>query len=471
METIKKEIAIPSVSEFIKEIDLALIEEKKQVRHPKNEGKVETNKAFGSLPAILRYMGAFTLIGAALTFMLQRWPEIDNHQMRYFSFLGFTLLLTLCGFFCGIRIKEDKGARTFLGLSAAIIPVHFAQLGALLFSLFADPNYHYPLYLTWKANSALEAVVTVLIGVTAVSAASCVAFNVLTRKVAYQVTAAYILLNSFLLLPFRGADAVAVMILSLGVITFITERYLAGKYTAMQTREGYFSRLMLATPLIFLVGRSVTLYSVSAVVISSILAVAAAFLFLFMPKVVDSKKLALFYEKASCVPSFLACLIFVADLLNGTYHGSNYFLISFSVLYAGILFLKSSYSLNGGIFFKKLAVIILLSCFSLQAISYETWYYSLMCIILSVITVSFAHVIKDKYIGLASLLTFASGLIHYLSYALDLYKYSPWLSLAVTGTLTVLLSSYVERNKEEILSRFEYLTGITKAKALDKLNG
>src|SRR5262249_35280272 len=76
------------------------------------------------LPKILRYLGATTLGCSALSFAVQRVGELDSLG-RFYSFLAFTCVLAACGFLCGVRLKEDKGARTFLSFSLVFIPALF----------------------------------------------------------------------------------------------------------------------------------------------------------------------------------------------------------------------------------------------------------------------------------------------------------------------------------------------------------
>jgi hypothetical protein len=146
----------------LEKIDRAFREDDQRIqslRRVKQEPEPEKKSRLAALPALLRFLGAIVLVASAATFMLQSWPGMD-HLMRYYSFLGFTVLLTGAGFFCGLRLKEDKGARTFLATAAAVIPVHFAQLGALIYSQFPEKHVAYPQWLLWVAPSKMAAFAT-----------------------------------------------------------------------------------------------------------------------------------------------------------------------------------------------------------------------------------------------------------------------------------------------------------------------
>jgi hypothetical protein len=129
----------------------------------------------GKLGRLLRIIGSAVLIAAAMAFLVQRWGSM-NDILRYVSFLGFTAVLTGAGFLCGVRIKEDKGARTFLSLAAGMVTVNFAQLGALIFSTTGHREMGMiPGVFLWRAPSLTAALLTmagaiaVLIPVTYVS--------------------------------------------------------------------------------------------------------------------------------------------------------------------------------------------------------------------------------------------------------------------------------------------------------------
>jgi uncharacterized membrane protein len=91
------------------------------------------------LPKAMRWLGGIILTTAALTFIIQGWNDL-NSIGRYYSFVQFSFVLTLCGIFCGVKVKEDKGARTFLGLATAMVPALFCQLGAMVLSLNSHIN-------------------------------------------------------------------------------------------------------------------------------------------------------------------------------------------------------------------------------------------------------------------------------------------------------------------------------------------
>ena len=88
-----------------------------------------------SVSTMLRSLGAMLVVAATSTFMLQQWSD-GSDVTRYLTLLALTALLAGAGFACGLGVRETRGARTFLELVIAAVPVHFAVLGGLLQSQF-----------------------------------------------------------------------------------------------------------------------------------------------------------------------------------------------------------------------------------------------------------------------------------------------------------------------------------------------
>ena len=76
---------------------------------------------------------------------------------------------------------------------------------------------------------------------------------------------------------------------------------------------------------------------------------------------------------------------------------------------------------------------------------------SFLCVLMGIITLVGAFIMEEKglfYIGGIGL---GAGILYNFRYALDLYSMSPWLTLAVTGVLVIILSSYLERYYGRVL--------------------
>ena len=206
------------------------------------------------LGQVLRWLGSLLLLGASASFMLEGWNTFDS-QLRYWLFLAYTLGLAGLGIVLGWRIREDKGARTLLGLAVAGIAAQFSQLGAMIHSLVAIDNGTLPDALRYQAGSwavvAGDAAALLLL----VPVAS-MGFAALHRPEARRLSAAYLLACAGLLIPVR--DGLALTSLILGVILLIywfDGRYMAGTPHGT-TGEGIVSRLLVLLPLGILLARA-----------------------------------------------------------------------------------------------------------------------------------------------------------------------------------------------------------------------
>ena len=84
------------------------------------------------LSALLRGLGAAVVIGAFVLYLFQGWRGGDD-LTRALLLLGHTVALTAAGFGLGHWLREPRGARLFIALALAAMPVSFAFLGGLLY--------------------------------------------------------------------------------------------------------------------------------------------------------------------------------------------------------------------------------------------------------------------------------------------------------------------------------------------------
>ena len=201
-----------------------------------------------SLPGVLRTAGSCILVAASATFLLQDWTGLDDN-LRYFAFLAFTIVLALAGFLCGVRIQEARGARTFLALVAAVIPVHFCVLGGLLYSKFGfHSGILYPKYFHWVATSPLAALTTTAIGVGTLSVLCTLAFMSLARSETRRLTATYLAANALLLVPTRDPGLVGIISAVLFGALLTQDIVKLGLSSAMRTFEGKLLRVLRFVP-------------------------------------------------------------------------------------------------------------------------------------------------------------------------------------------------------------------------------
>ena len=222
---------------------------------------------------LLRAVGSILIIAAAAAFLIQGWSQ-SSHALRYLSFLGFTVAISGAGLLCAARFADTRSARSLLAVSAAIVPVHFCQLGGLVFSRFGDfaPASPYPAWLRWHAASTTEALGLTGLGTAALTVVILLAFATLLRPAARQAAVAYLLCNAALLLPVRSPNVVAGVLLALFALNLWTDGRVTAHGPAARTTEGLFVRIMLVIPALLLALRTIHLYDWSFLLTGALLA-------------------------------------------------------------------------------------------------------------------------------------------------------------------------------------------------------
>jgi len=394
------------------------------------------------VPQILRYAGAIILLASAATFMVQQWSAL-NDLTRYASFLGLTILLTGAGFLSGFGLNDSKGARTFLGIVAAILPVHFLQLGALTFSAMPGNKPTYPAYLHWEAPGALMAWLAVVVAMTVLVPVTAIAFRTLVRSVATSVGACYLLANAVLLLPVREAGVMGFLALAMMVGLALFDRYVLTGQIALKTVEGKWVRIMLCVPFVALVARTCHLYPTDRMFVAALFACAAYVMFDLLPRWIPSatytlRTVALFF-------ALPAWGIVAVELLPESLSAARYALPVTVLPFAAMMQVVAAYRPSISPRYRMLSCILAVGGMMLQLAVFGGILSSFLCIFAGVMAILSGSMLDDKLSFRVGIVGLGVGLLYHLRFAAKLYEYSPWVCLAVLGTAIVLGASYLER--------------------------
>lgn len=212
----------------------------------------------------LRITGAVILVASASSFLFRNW-DVGSGLLRYGLLLVETLLLTGGAYYCGVTLGESKGSRTLLALVSGLTTILFAALGGFVLSSFfpgmvpADV----PGIVSWTTSSGWTTAGLLLVTLLTAVPLNYFAFKVSARPFAGWLTLAFLVGNSLLLLPFRGDVAVFIIVaVGFAMLTFLELRIFQS-HSAMSTFEGRVARLLLAVPILIVLGRSLWLYSPS----------------------------------------------------------------------------------------------------------------------------------------------------------------------------------------------------------------
>jgi hypothetical protein len=418
-----------------------------EVQEEKVEGLVaEPSASLLIFTKILRIMGSVTLIGAAATFVVQGITSGDS-LTRYYMFFGFTLFMVLAGIFSILKLKEDKGARTFLGLSAAFLPANFIQLGAFIVALVYGANEALPQFFIFRVTDPTLVLLTVIVAPLLLLGSSFISFSALIRSEAKRFTILYGIANLMLLLPTRDADYIAAILLVLFGVLFHLDRTLFQRIALYGTFEGIYARLMLAVPPTIILARNLLLYDSTAGFRATVGIILSALLLVVIPR--HTKKIDGIGEMTQCfsfAPALYAWIQLAPHTMDRALNGAVVVLP-----FALIAILMSTAINNYGSVYRRIAAWGAILFISGQLLILGGVVTSFLSILTAITVITGAVVIKDKGLLYAGIVGFTIGILYHIRYAAEqLYFASPWLALAVTGTIIVLLASYLERNFQQL---------------------
>lgn len=420
---------------------------------------------FVLLSKVLRRIGALILLTSAASFILQGWTDWDSFT-RYFVFLSFTSILAAAGIFCGLRLGEDKGARTLLAVATAIVPAHFLQLGAFIYSGILIDKANIPGMFLYQAPSMLAALATVLLACAFIVPISYLGFSALARVKARELTACYLLANAMLLLPVRGASLIAGIATILFIVLARASFYNFSRERAMKNLDGRLAQSMLFVPFFLLLARSSVVYSIDGL-LTSVLCAALAFFAFAIARMSSTEARRNFLEvlgvslTASSWWNFSTSVFFGSSgLLQslGVLKTSSYeiplIILPITLLLIMVSFFTVSFSRGLRQLGTQLALVAALT----QLVLIGGISASLLCIILGLSAIVTAFSLEDRVLFYSGVLSLGAGLLYHLKSAALLYSMSPWLSLAVLGLAVVVGASYLERHSRLLLaevSRFQ----------------
>lgn len=228
------------------------------------------------LTRVLRWGGGMVLAAAAVAFMCQGEHSLTP-MTRHWIMLGICGLLGLLGVATGTVLKEEKGARAFLGFAAASFPVLASQLGAMFFSLFGRPPLGMPQPLVFSFLTSAKVALVAGLTLTVVVPASYLAFRVLARSQAGLLTGVFTAANLLILLPVRESMWVAAIIIAFAGGLYWVDNTRLRKDFRLDSFEGRVVRFMLLVPLGVMMGRTF-FYPVDTTFFGAMLALPGAYL-------------------------------------------------------------------------------------------------------------------------------------------------------------------------------------------------
>lgn len=435
-------------SESIEEIDTAIAEDARQryaVESERLQVAERQQARVERVGSLLRFVGVGVLLAAAATLLMQRWDGMA-HIARYFSFLAFTAAVCVAGLLCGVGMKENKGARALLSVVGLLVPVHFAQLGAILYSRFGhtlDAG-SYPRYLFWSAPSPQAAVMTTLAGLITLAPMMLLACSVLARRHAAKLVWLSFLAGLSLLYPSREPYLMGTLILTLGAVCARIDRIVFVE-SESRTEGALVARAIPYLTLALAIARQCFLYKSPPFAHGLVYAGATYVFFVLVPGIVTSRVAVWFSEAMALGFAALAAVMFGISL-DELGILSEYAVVMVSGLSLALVVsaltakAREATGLYGAI---SLATCVLLGLVHLsQASELERVINGLVC---GIVVVAWACLVERRSMLIAGLLFVACSCVDAVGLAVRSVDISPWLLLGLVGLTTVVGASYLER--------------------------
>ncbi len=406
------------------------------------------------LSRFLRILGAIVWIAAASVYLVQNWDTGSDIE-RYFLLLAHSVAQVGAAFFCGLQIRESKGARTFLGLTLATMPIHFAVLGGLLYSRLSwDMASPKALALaTWVAPSTNMALLTVAAGLIVLLPISYIAFLSLGRVMAGRLTAAYLITNLTLLLPFRGSEMMGFMVIIMAIALARGELKVWRFEMNLQTLEGRIVRGLMWLPALVVIGRTVTLYQFSEIFTGALCATLALLLLSFGMEMTKTRQTMERLLAVIIVPAALAWGCFASYGVDEIGLPDGFGFPLFSLPLAISMLLMSMLSPTAGSNYRRCAALVAIGGAILNLLLYPSNPVALLCLTIAIVTIGFGFFIEQTTVFFSGLAGFGIGLLYLIINAVRLYSIGSWSSLAILALITILSASYLEKNLEKLAVR------------------
>lgn len=441
-------MSIPKVN-VVQEVDEALASEKASLHKRSTErltaATIEREKV-SNLGSVLRYIGVAVLVAAMGTFMFQRWGGMSQVS-RYFSFLGFTAVVCASGLLCGLKIGENKGARTLLGVVVTLIPLHCAQIGAILYSRIGVGvmKSNYPSYFFFSVPSLTDAIIVTVGGLTAITVMASLAYSVLARKYASQLLLAGCGVSAALLVPTRDPLFVSGLIAAAGTMAYLGERAFSS-IAELRTREAAVARFVPFLALIILGGRQCALYNPTNLFNGVIAVVVTVTLFRVFPRIVSTKELVQCCELFS-IPTAAAASVLIGESVSRAFslHGTVFsaLLMGLPLVFVYGWMARNAREVSSAFRSASTVALFLTGAAEFLRGGIEE---CLVVLVIGIIGVAYACIKENKGTLRVGGVLILGSLLRISSVAITSVTVSPWIILGIIGVSTIVGASYLERN-------------------------
>ena len=421
------------------------------------DSRVDGETTVGSmttLSKVFRFLGALLVVAATSTFMLQQW-HAGGSATRYLTLLAMTVSLVAAGVFCGIGVRESRGARTFFALVIAAIPVHFSVLGGLLQSQL--PWDHFTgAYAPWNAESLATALSLTGLGVAVLIPCMHLSMLTLIRPCARTLTAAYAAANLMLLVPVRDPDLVAWLVAASFAFVAFFEHRVSASSPALRTGEGVYVRAVLIVPAIVMIGRTALWYEPTFASAGLVLLVAGSACFAWPRAIQGHSALAVGMQASSSVGAAVGCfLLGIAALETIAVSAQPGFLL-LTLPAAALLLALSRWSVSTGTGYRIAAAVLAVAASTANLIVFwdptQVSVAGFACLIVGVLFVASGVHWKQLVPVILGAIGVAAGTANFVVAAIEVENLMHWGTLAASGVLLIFVAAAFERYAQRIVA-------------------
>ncbi|NEV63252.1 hypothetical protein [Thiorhodococcus minor] len=404
-----------------------------------------------SLSLLLRGLGGLVIVAAFVMYLFQGWREGDA-LTRCLLLLGHTAILTLAGFASGRLLHESKGARLFIALALAAVPVNFAYLGGLTYDHL---TWDAPLVMDsaasfWMASlgqltagSALLVTAASLLGL---ALATWVGFLIMARRSAWPLTGLYLLVNAALLVPTRQDLAVSAMLLALGVMVVTVALRIRRADPSLATPEGIFARTTLLLPLLVLGGRSLWLYAPDALFFTTLSLIAYLGLRLALGATRNDARWHGALEVLAVIAAALSTLLVFHSVIDARVIPEAAKIPLAAGVFAGLLVDLSTLGSRWSCGFRGAAALVASLAMLFNLTAFGGFGNALAGLAIGIATLAYGYVGKSRFIFALGLIAAVAGLGFAAEDALSTFTIGGWSALVLLGIATIVAGSVVERH-------------------------
>ena len=403
----------------------------------------KTNPSLSKLSTFLRLVGSLIVIAAAVCFAAQKWQDMEPWQMCS-TFLIFTVVIAFMGGACRMWFNDSKGAGALFAVAAAMVPVHFTQLGGFIMNTFGSTNYQIisntPKAFHWTADSSYVTVLLTIVGVTVLAPVVYNAFKHLISEHANSATSLYLITNAVLLLPFRSGWFVLPATLALIVTLFICDRQMF-KGCSLKDVNSLIVRIMLISVPVLLMGRMYLIYDHTPFMIGISLLMCAVTIFIATNNLCENVSAAVTIQVASTLMAVIGW-IFIAQ------EASSHELLFLGLPVALIIFLAGMFAKVRIEVADAISYIIVIISIISDLTTGATCFTATLTIFFAIVLFCRSYRKTEGYNIIISILMLGLGLCVNFSLALEGNSLMPWIILSVVGISIVASASFFEKKPE-----------------------